>query len=147
MGDPGAAGERGRSVLGKLQDGGIEQTALHNVHESRGHVHAHGGHGAPARLAAAIHARWPSPRHRSAPPPWRYLPEASASTPPDSGQSSGITGRSTAALISGVPRELNDHADGIDVPPSMGPGDAINFQRPVGARRRITGDFVMSGMR
>src|SRR5256884_8887241 len=46
-------------VLGKLQNGGIEQTALHNhvLHESPRVMYMHiGGHGAPARLAAAIHA-------------------------------------------------------------------------------------------
>ncbi len=46
-------------VLGKLQDGGIDQTALHNhvQHESPRVMYMHiGGHGAPARLAAAIHA-------------------------------------------------------------------------------------------
>src|SRR5881296_4708581 len=45
-------------VLGKLQEGGIEQTALHNhvLHESPRVMYMHiGGHGAPARLAAAIH--------------------------------------------------------------------------------------------
>src|SRR2546428_4006983 len=46
-------------VLGKLQDGGIEQTALHNhlQHESPRVMYMHiGGHGAPARLPAAGHA-------------------------------------------------------------------------------------------
>src|SRR5204862_1705044 len=46
-------------VLGKLQDGGIEQTALHNhlQHESPRVMYMHiGGHGAPARLAAAVHS-------------------------------------------------------------------------------------------
>src|SRR5438552_4447387 len=46
-------------VLGKLQDGGIEQTALHNhvLHESPRVMYMHiCGHGATARLAAAVHA-------------------------------------------------------------------------------------------
>src|SRR2546429_4800146 len=46
-------------VLGKLQEGGIEQTALHNhvLHESPRVMYMHiGGHGAPARLPAAVHA-------------------------------------------------------------------------------------------
>src|SRR5438552_2852416 len=50
-----AAAERS----GKLQDGGIEQTALHNhlLHEAPRVMYMHiGGHGAPARLAAAVHA-------------------------------------------------------------------------------------------
>src|SRR2546422_3177928 len=43
-------------VLGKLQDGGIEQTALHNhvLHESPRVMYMHiGGNGAPARRAGA----------------------------------------------------------------------------------------------
>ena len=46
-------------VLAKLQDGGIEQTALHNhlLHESPHVMYMHiGGHGTPAKLAAAVHA-------------------------------------------------------------------------------------------
>src|SRR5213594_582271 len=46
-------------VLGKLQDGGIEQTALHNhlQHESPRVMYMHiAGRGTPATLAAALHA-------------------------------------------------------------------------------------------
>src|SRR5256885_9749440 len=46
-------------VLAKLQDGGIEQTALHNhlLHESPHVMYMRiGGRGAPARLATAVHA-------------------------------------------------------------------------------------------
>src|SRR5437870_12445477 len=46
-------------VRGKLQQGGIEQTALHNhlLHESPHVMYMHiGGRGTPARLAAAVHA-------------------------------------------------------------------------------------------
>src|SRR5213593_333095 len=47
------------SVLGRLQDGGIEQTALHDhlLHESPRVIYMHiAGRGTPARLAAAVHA-------------------------------------------------------------------------------------------
>src|SRR5205823_8280604 len=46
-------------VLGKLQDGGIEQTALHNhlQHESPRVMYMHiAGRGTPATLATALHA-------------------------------------------------------------------------------------------
>src|SRR5256714_1808800 len=45
-------------VLAKLQEGGIEQTALHNhlLHESPHVMYMHiGGHGTPAKVAAAVH--------------------------------------------------------------------------------------------
>src|SRR5690348_4319499 len=47
------------SVVGKLQDGGIEQTALHNhlQHESPRVMYMHiAGRGAPAKLATTLHA-------------------------------------------------------------------------------------------
>src|SRR5437667_3805698 len=46
-------------VLGQLQEGGIEQPALHNqlLHESPRVMYMHiAGRGSPARLAGAIHA-------------------------------------------------------------------------------------------
>src|SRR3989441_6285101 len=46
-------------VLAKLQEGGIEQTALHNhlLHESPHVMYMHiGGHGTPAQVAAPVHA-------------------------------------------------------------------------------------------
>src|SRR3989442_9135777 len=46
-------------VLAKLQEGGIEQTALHNhlLHESPHVMYMHiGGHGTPAKPAAAVPA-------------------------------------------------------------------------------------------
>src|SRR5207302_2757172 len=46
-------------VLGKLQDGGLEQTALHNhlQHQSPRVMYMHiAGRGTPATLAAALHA-------------------------------------------------------------------------------------------
>ena len=46
-------------ILGQLQEGGIEQTALHNhlLHESPRVMYMHiAGRGSPARLAGAIHA-------------------------------------------------------------------------------------------
>src|SRR5256885_14229065 len=46
-------------VLAKLQEGGIEQTALHThlLHESPHVMYMHiGGHGTPVKLAAAVHA-------------------------------------------------------------------------------------------
>src|SRR2546427_11948431 len=61
-------------VLGKLQDGGIEQTALHNhvLHESPRVMYMHiGGGGTPARTARGVHAP-PAPPHtppRAPPPP------------------------------------------------------------------------------
>ncbi len=136
-------------VLGKLQDGGIEQTALHNhlLHESPRVMYMHiGGHGAPARLAAAVHAALAltkTPLGASAAP---------ASAGPlgiDSaqiGQILGYHGKVNGGVYQvGVPRAEKINADGIDVPTSMGLATAINFQPTGGGKAAITGDFVLIG--
>ncbi len=136
-------------VLGKLQDGGIEQTALHNhvLHESPRVMYMHiGGHGAPARLAAALHAALAltkTPLGASAAP---------ASAGPlgiDSaqiGQILGYHGKVNGGVYQvGVPRGEEITADGIEVPPSMGLATAINFQPTGGGKAAITGDFVLIG--
>jgi len=136
-------------VLGKLQEGGIEQTALHNhlLHESPRVMYMHiGGHDAPARLAAAVHAALAltkTPLGASAAP---------ASAGPlgiDSaqiGQILGYHGKVNGGVYQvGVPRAEEITADGIDVPTSMGLATAINFQPTGGGKAAITGDFVLIG--
>ena len=136
-------------VLGKLQEGGIEQTALHNhlLHESPRVMYLHiGAHGAPARLAAAVHAALAltkTPLGASAAP---------ASAGPlgiDSaqiGQILGYHGKVNGGVYQvGVPRAEEITADGIDVPTSMGLATAINFQPTGGGKAAITGDFVLIG--
>jgi len=136
-------------VLGKLQEGGIEQTALHNhvLHDSPRVMYMHiGGHGAPARLAAALHAALAltkTPLGASAAP---------ASAGPlgiDSaqiGQILGYHGKVNGGVYQvGVPRREEITADGIEVPPSMGLATAINFQPTGGGKAAITGDFVLIG--
>ena len=136
-------------VLGKLQDGGIEQTALHNhvQHESPRVMYMHiGGHGAPARLAAAIHAALALTKT----PLGASSPAGSAGgfgvDTAQIGQILGYHGKVNGGVYQvGVPRAETITADGIDVPPSMGLATAINFQPTGGGKAAITGDFVMVG--
>ena len=136
-------------VLVKLQEGGIEQTALHNhlLHESPHVMYMHiAGHGTPPRLAAAVHAALAltgTPFGTSA-----------AAAPPASpgidtaqvGQILGFHGKVNGGVYQvGVPRAEKITADGIDVPPSMGLATAINFQPTGGGKAAITGDFVLIG--
>src|SRR5205807_8891523 len=136
-------------VLGKLQDGGIEQTALHNhlLHESPRVMYMHiGGHGAPARLAAAVHAALALTTTPFGAP--------GAATPVGTfgidtaqiGQILGYHGKVNGGVFQvGVPRAEKITADGMDVPPSMGVATAINFQPTGGGKAAITGDFVLIG--
>ena len=136
-------------VLGKLQDGGLEQTALHNhvLHESPRVMYMHiGGHGAPARLAAAIHAalaltRTPFGAPAAAAPAGSFGIDSA-----QIGQILGYHGKVNGGVYQvGVPRAEKITADGIDVPPSMGLATAINFQPTGGGKAAITGDFVLIG--
>jgi len=135
-------------VLGKLQEGGIEQTALHNhvLHESPRVMYMHiGGHGAPARLAAAIHAALAlttTPFGAPGAAPAGSLGIDSAQI----GQILGYHGKVNGGVYQvGVPRAEKITADGIDVPTSMGLATAINFQPTGGGKTAITGDFVLIG--
>jgi hypothetical protein len=136
-------------VLVKLQEGGIEQTALHNhlLHEAPHVMYMHiAGHGTPPRLAAAVHAALAltgTPFGTSA-----------AAAPPASlgidtaqvGQILGFHGKLNGGVYQvGVPRADKVTADGVDVPPSMGIATAINFQPTAGGKAAITGDFVLIG--
>src|SRR6266550_4348109 len=110
-------------VLATLQEGGIEQTALHNhlLHESPHVMYMHiGGHGTPAKLAAAVHAGLaltgtPLGAAPAAPP--------AASLAIDTvqiGQILGFHGRVNGGVYQvGVPRAETITADGVEVPPSI----------------------------
>ena len=135
-------------VLGKLQDGGIEQTALHNhlQHESPRVMYMHiAGRGTPATLAAALHAALaltttPFGAPAAAPPGSFGIDTAVI------GQLLGFHGRVNGGVYQvGVPRAEKITADGVEVPPSMGLATAINFQPTGGGKAAITGDFVLIG--
>jgi uncharacterized protein DUF1259 len=134
-------------VVGKLQDGGIEQTALHNhlQHESPRVMYMHiAGRGAPAKLAAAVHAALALTKTPFGAPP---------AAPP--GGSLGVDTAQIAQILGyhgkvnggvyqvGVPRAEQITADGVDVAPSMGLATAINIQPTGGGKAAITGDFVL----
>jgi len=136
-------------VLGKLQGGGIEQTALHNhlQRESPRVMYMHiAGRGTPARLAAAVHAALAltaTPFGNSAP----TAPPASLGIDTAQiGQILGYRGKVNGGVYQvGVPRAEKITTDGIDIPPSMGLATAINFQPTGGGKAAITGDFVLIG--
>src|SRR6267378_3532608 len=111
-------------VLAKLQQGGIEQTALHNhlLHESPRVMYMHiAGHGAPGRLAAALHAALaltttPFGAPAAAAPGGSFGIDTA-----QIGQILGFHGRVNGGVYQvGVPRAEKITADGVDVPPSMG---------------------------
>jgi hypothetical protein len=138
-------------VMSRLQQGGVEQTALHHhiMHESPRVFYMHiGGHGNPVKLAETIGAAL---KLTKTPPP-------SPPPPPASGQAQdlgidtkqieqivGYSGKVNGGVFQlSVPRAEKITEGGMEVPPSMGTGTAINFQPTGGGRAAITGDFVMT---
>jgi len=138
-------------VLGQLQEGGIEQTALHNhlLQESPHVMYLHiAGHGTPARLAGAIHAALVhTGTPLGAPPPPVAAPAgAFGIDTAQIGEMLGYHGKVNGGVYQvGVPRAETVTADGIAVPPSMGLATAINFQPTGSGKAAITGDFVLLG--
>jgi len=136
-------------VLGKLQEAGIAQTALHNhlLNESPRVMYMHiAGRGTPARLAAALHAALALTATPFGAP---AAATASGSFGIDTAQVAqilGYHGKVNGGVYQvGVPRAEQVTADGAEVPPSMGLATAINFQPTGPGRAAITGDFVLLG--
>src|SRR3989442_10360360 len=136
-------------VLGKLRDGGIEQTALHTplLHESPRVMYMHiAGRGTPATLATARHAALaltttPFGAPAAAAPAGSFGIDTA-----QIGQILGFHGRVNGGVYQvGVSRAEKITADGVDLPPSIGLATAINFQPTGGGKAAITGDFVLIG--
>ncbi|MGQ0712335.1 MAG: DUF1259 domain-containing protein [Gemmatimonadaceae bacterium] len=158
MGDLVLTEDEVNPVIRRLQDGGVEQTALHNhlLNESPRvmYLHIH-GHGERAAIATTLRQAL-----------------ALTKTPLDTVGATGAGGvgqpfnLDTAAIarvlgsrgrVNGgvyqvsVPRAETIREAGLDapsrtrvVPPAMGLATAINFQPTGDGRAAITGDFVMT---
>src|SRR5438128_9371207 len=134
-------------VMTKLEEGGVEPTALHNhvLHESPRvmymHIHAMGD---GAKIAKAIHDALALSKTPFA------APAAAAPT-----QDLGIDTKEIDQIMSqsgkingGVYQFSVARADKIvdgdmEIPPAMGVAQAINFQPTGGGKAAITGDFVL----
>jgi hypothetical protein len=136
-------------VMAALQQGGVEQTAVHNhvLHESPRVMYMHiSAHGDAAIIAQTIRTAL----GKSGTP---------LGTPAVTAPATAIdldTGAVARALgahgtVNGgvyqvsVPRRETIREGGNEVPPSMGVATAINFQPTGGGKAAITGDFVMRG--
>jgi hypothetical protein len=134
-------------VMAKLQQGGIEVTALHNhvLHESPRVMYMHiGGHGDAAKLAQSIHdavaltgtpAESPAAAAQKIDLDTEKIDEAL-----------GRKGKDNGGIYQfGVQRAETIRDHGMEIPASMGISTAINFQPTGSGRAAITGDFVLLG--
>ncbi len=133
-------------VVSALQAGGLEVTAIHNhlLHESPHVTYVHFmGHGDGVALAKGLHgalAATGTPAPSSAKVEPSAAEQAAFKTVQEAlGRSGSLAGR---VLQVGVPRaeKIEDH--GMELPPSIGMSNGMNFQ-VVGDRVATTGDFVL----
>lgn len=159
MGDLVLTQEEVNPVMTKLEEGGVEVTALHN-HLLRAvpnpmYMHVH-GHGDPGKLAAALHAALTLTK----------TPFGTEDAGPSATQQTTTTGNQEATIdldtttiertlgakgkVTGgvyqmtAPRAETVRVAGIEVPASMGSAIAINFQPTEAGKAAITGDFVLT---
>jgi uncharacterized protein DUF1259 len=145
MGDIVLLGDEVNPVMKKLEEGGIEITALHN-HLLRNepftmYMHV-SGHGDPVKLASALHAalaesRTPLSAGTAPPPELGFDPAVIERVLGRKGKANGpILGFS-------IPRAEPIAEGGMVVPEAMGSAIAINFQSTGGGKVAATGDFVL----
>jgi len=133
-------------VIAKLQQNGIEVTAVHNhlQHETPRIMYVHiEGHGAATKLAKSLHealALTGTPAESPAPTSTQKIDLNTAAID----QAMGRQGKDTGGVYQfAVPRSETIRDQGMTILPSVGVATAINFQPTGGGRAAITGDFVL----
>jgi hypothetical protein len=132
-------------VITRLQQGGVEQTAIHHhvIRESPRvlyvHIHAMDG---PVKIAETIRAALVLTKTPPASPPAPMvaidLDTAAVA------HALGYSGRVNGGVYQvSVPRAESIRDGDFEIPPSMGLATAINFQPTGKGRAAIVGDFVM----
>ncbi len=135
-------------VLSKLEEGGVEISAIHNhiLNEQPRVLYMHFmGHGDEEKLARALKDALSLSGTPMGPPPAATAQPAPTADWKKMQDIIGVQGRERGGVLQiGVARkERITTADGADVPAFMGTATAINFQiSPKGAA--ATGDFVMT---
>ena len=134
-------------VMRALQDGGVEQTAVHNhlLNESPRIVYVHiSAHGDETRIATTIRdalAKTGTPLVITSPP---ATPSAAGLDTAGIARTLGFSGKLNGVVYQiSIPRPEKITEDHREIPPSMGTSTAINFQPTGNGRAAITGDFVL----
>jgi Domain of Unknown Function (DUF1259) len=140
-------------VMRALQEGGVQETALHNhlrgesPHVMYMHIMARGN---PVTIARAIRSAlalsgtpltMPAPASPTAPPAATAIDLDTAAIARTLGRSGRMNG---GVYQVSVPRAEVIRSGNIPIPPSMGVATAINIQPTGGGRAVATGDFVLT---
>jgi hypothetical protein len=137
-------------VISKLQEGGLQITAVHNhlIEETPSLMYVHyWGEGAEGALAAALRTALQTTKTPLTAAP---APPAGAA-PPDPGfdadaiqRTLGKTGTVRGGVLAiSIPRPEKIIMMGVELPPAMGMATALNFQAAGAGKVAATGDFVM----
>lgn len=137
------------AVMSRLQQGGVEQTAVHH-HVMREtprvlymHVSAHGDAVKIAETVRAAVALTKAPAPALAPAPGAAMSAIELDTA-GVARTLGHTGRVNGGVYQvNAPRPETIRDGGMVVPGSMGLGTVMNFQPTGGGKAAITGDFVL----
>jgi hypothetical protein len=142
------------SVMGSLQQNGVEQTALHNhllresPHVMYMHIRAIGN---AVRIAKAVRTALEFTQTPLAPAPTPPAAATAAPTALDLDTASiakvmGVRGKVNGGVYQlTFPRLEKIRQEKMDIPPSMGIATAINFQSTGAGKAAVTGDFVLLG--
>jgi len=151
MGDLVLLGNEINPVISKLQEGGLEVTAIHNhlLRAEPGTFYMHiGGHGDPVKMATVIKEALGTSKTPMTAPAAGGQPPAIDLDTAQLDQIVGAKGTNNGGVYAfGVPRRDAISESGMQVAPAgpMGVATAINFQPTGGGKAAITGDFVMIG--
>jgi hypothetical protein len=134
-------------VLTKLQELGVNPTALHNhvLRESPRVMYLHiGARGDPTKIAQAIHAALGLTKTPPAKSDGAQSPEPFPLDTTKIATALGRGGKVNGGVYQvSVPRAEVIRAEGTEVPPPMGVATAVNFQPTGAGKAAITGDFVL----
>jgi hypothetical protein len=135
-------------VMTRLQQGGVEQTALHNhvLGESPRVMYMHiGAMGDAVKIAQAIHDALALSKTPLTTPVSSAPSQDLGIDTKQVDQIMGQTGKVNGGVYQfSIPRaEEIREGGGMVIPPSMGVAQAINFQPTGGGKAAITGDFVL----
>ncbi|MEO7971482.1 MAG: DUF1259 domain-containing protein [bacterium] len=134
-------------VLTKLQEGGVEQTALHNhvLHESPRVMYMHiSAMGDAVKIAKTIHDALALSKTPFAAPAAGNQSQALGIDTKQIDQIMGQSGKLNSGVYQfSIPRAEKITDNDMEIPPVMGVAQAINFQPTGESKAAITGDFVL----
>jgi biotin operon repressor len=136
-------------VISQLQAGGIDILAVHNhlINETPQVIYVHfEGHGAPEAIANSLKAalaKTKTPAPSPAKPAAKLTPDEEksfATIQGAFGQKGNVAGK---VLQIGIPRAEKIEDNKMEIPPSMGMSESMNFQEAAG-KISASGDFVLT---